>query len=105
LPDGSSFFERYRATSDSTIRMHAFADSAFAQATDSSLIYWRAGHIYSEGGDARSVVSRIDVDGVHFVPDGATGYRFSWKPETADGWSATVYGQQGAVTYPMRRVR
>lgn len=106
MPDGKPFFERYRVTSDSTIRMHAFSDSTMTQATDSSLLYWRDHHIYSESGDSRSVVTRIDTAGVHFAPERGGGNTFVWKQDDG-GWIATLRwtdkeGQPRTVVYPMR---
>jgi hypothetical protein len=106
MPDGKPFFERYHATSDTTIRMHAFADSTMTQATDSSLIYWRDHHIYSESDDSRSVVTGIDTGGVHFARERGGGNTFEWKPD-ADGWTATLRwtdkdGEPRTVVYPMR---
>ena len=106
MPNGQPFFERYRVTSDSTIQMHAFADSTMTQATDSSRVYWRDNRIYSGSESVRSVVARIDSAGVHFVPDGSSGYHYTWK-QTGDGWTATLNPADPArrVVYEMRRVR
>jgi hypothetical protein len=109
MPDGKPFFERYRATSDSTIRMQGFADSTMTQATDSALIYWRDHHIYSESGSSRSVVTRLDTSGVHFAPERGAGNTFVWKPDEA-GWTATLRwtgkdGEPRTVVYPMRPLR
>ena len=104
MPNGKAFYERYRVTSDSTIQMYAFADSTLAQATDSARIYWRDSHIYNGEEGSRSVVARIDSDGVHFVPDGASGYRYVWK-QSGDGWIATLNpGAANSVVYDMKRV-
>jgi hypothetical protein len=87
-PDGKPFFERYRVTSDSTIQMYGFPDSAMTVATDSALIFWRGSRIYSESGNRRSVVTRMDSSGIHFRGE-RSGNRFTWKPE-GDGWVASL---------------
>src|SRR5688572_29770755 len=78
MPDGKPFFERYRVTSDSTIQMQGFADSTMSTPSDSSRIYWRDNHIYSEGGSSRYVVASIDSSGVRFVPERGQN-EFTWK--------------------------
>jgi hypothetical protein len=108
MPDGSPFFERYRVLSDSTIRMYAFPDSTMTQPTDSSLIYWRDSHIYSEGETSRSVATRLDSAGVQFVRERGGGNQFRWEP-TAEGWTATLEwtdqgGESRSVVYQMRRL-
>ena len=49
LPDGGSFYERYRLLDDSTIAMRGYADSTFARATDSARITLRAGTVAEFG--------------------------------------------------------
>ena len=105
MPNGNAFYERYRVTSDSTIQMYAFADSTMTQSTDSSRIYWRDGHIYNGEEGSRSVVAHMDSAGVHFVPDGASGYRYTWK-QSGTGWTATLNpGAANTVVYEMKPVR
>ena len=108
MPDGQPFFERYRITSDSTIQMYALADSTLTTPTDSSLIYWRDHHIYSESATSRYVVTQIDSSGIRFTPERGGRNEFTWKP-TAEGWMATLQwtdqaGQPKSVVYEMRRI-
>lgn len=89
LPDGGFFHERYRFVDDSTIAMHGFADSTFANATDSSRITLRGQTVANEGA-ARWVATALDSAGAAFAPDrGASNY-FTWTRESADRWTATL---------------
>ena len=107
MPDGKPFFERYRVTSDSTIQMYGFPDSTMTAPGDSSRIYWRDNHIYSQGGGTRYVVASIDDNGVRFVPEQGRN-EFTWK-QTAEGWMATLNwkdksGEARSVVYEMRKL-
>ena len=90
LPDGGFFYEQYRWTDDSTIVMHAFADSAFARATDSARVSLRNGVVANEGLTARWVATRLDSAAVEFVPRRGASNGFSWVRESPDRWTATL---------------
>src|SRR4026209_2380444 len=68
LPDGRSFYERYRWVDDSTIKMRSFKDDTFSKATDSSRIMLRAGTVADVGG-ARWIATRLDSTGVDFASE------------------------------------
>ena len=105
MPDGKSFYEHYRMTSDTSLKMYAYPDSTMTNPTDSTRIYWSDGHIYSGEAGSRSVVARIDGDGVHFVPDGPGGYRYTWK-QSGNGWTATLSaGAENTVVYEMKPLK
>jgi hypothetical protein len=109
LPDGGAFYERYRFVDDSSIAMQAFADSTLGGTSDSARIALRDGTVADEGGAARWAATRLDATGVAFTPiQGATN-SFTWTPEGADRWTATLTwtdkeGQVHVVTYPMARI-
>lgn len=107
--DDKAFFEQYRFLDDSTIAMHAFADSTFTQASDSSRILLRGGTVVSQSASARWVAERLDTLGVEFAPDsGATNY-FAWSKESPNSWTATLRwmdkeGKARRVAYALQRM-
>ena len=109
LPDGGAFYERYRFVDDSTLAMQAFADSTLTGTTDSARIALRDGTVADEGGAARWVATRLDSTGAAFTPvQGATN-AFTWTPQGADRWTATLtwtdhQGQAHRAAYPMERI-
>ena len=108
LPDGGSFYEQYRWLDDSTIAMHAFADSTFARATDSSRVSLRFGVVANEGITARWVATRLDSAAVEFVPRRGASNGFSWVRESPDRWTATLSpsrdGGIRSTIYHMERI-
>ena len=109
MEDDKRFYEQYRFADDSTIVMHSFRDSTFAQATDSSRITLRGSTVASEAATARWVAERLDTLGVEFAPDrGATNY-FSWSKESPNAWTATLRwidrdGHVRRVAYALQRM-
>ncbi len=109
LPDGRGFYERYRVLDDSTIRMRAFADSAFDRVTDSARITLRAGTVADEG-RARWVATRLDSTGVDFASERNASNNFTWARVSPNSWKAVLNstdknGQVQTVVYPMQRIR
>jgi hypothetical protein len=109
LPDGGSFYERYRVVDDSTIVMHAYEDSTFTRATDSSRITLRGGIVASEGaGGSRWEATRLDAAAAEFAAVRGASNRFTWTNNGPDAWTATLVqgggGTARTVVYPMERV-
>jgi hypothetical protein len=109
LPQGGYFYEQYRSLDDSTIAMHAFADSTFTRATDSARLTLRNAVIANEGIGARWVATRIDSAFVDFVPRVGATNGLSWARESPNRWTATLHGADSAgrtqrTVYPMERV-
>ena len=109
LPDGKYFYEQYRWADDSTIVMHAFADSTFARATDSARITLRNGVVANEGATARWEAAQLDSAAVHFAPVRGASNSFEWVRESANLWTATLHttardGQSQRTVYPMERM-
>jgi hypothetical protein len=109
LPDGGYFYERYRLVDDSTIAMSGFPDSLFARADDSARITFRGGTVADEGG-MRWVATRLDSSGVDFASERNASNNFTWAPESADRWTATLRsndreGRPRTTVYPMERIR
>lgn len=109
MEDDKDFYEQYRFLDDSTIVMHSFQDSTFAQMGDSARITLRGGIVANEGGTARWVAERLDTLGVEFAPDsGATNY-FVWSRESPSSWKATLRwidadGKSQRVEYGLQRL-
>ncbi|HEV7838777.1 MAG TPA: hypothetical protein VGO75_11980 [Gemmatimonadaceae bacterium] len=108
LPDGRSFYERYRMLDDSTIKMRSFKDDTFSKATDSARITLRGGTITDEGG-ARWVATRLDSTGVDFASEHDASNNFTWARVSKNSWKAVLNsidkkGQAQAVIYPMQRI-
>lgn len=110
LPDSGYFYEQYRWLNDSTIVMHAFADSTFARATDSARISLRDGVVANEGATARWVAARLDSASVDFVPARGASNSFSWVRASPNEWTAMLHstdreGRARHTMYPMERVK
>jgi hypothetical protein len=108
MADGKNFFEQYRFLDDSTIVMHAFTDSTFAQANDSARITLRGGIVADEGGAARWVATRLDTLGAEFSPERGAQNHFAWSRESNDAWTATLrwmdeQGRSRSAVYSLQR--
>jgi hypothetical protein len=108
LPDGGSFYERYRWLDDSTIKMRSFTDDTFSKATDSARITLRAGTVADEGG-ARWLATRLDSTGVDFASEHDASNNFTWARESRNSWKAVLNsidrnGKAQTVVYPMQRI-
>lgn len=107
LPDRTYFYERYHFLNDSTIAMHAFADSTLMRATDSATITLRGGTVTDAGASAQWVATRLDSTGVEFAPVQPAHSPFSWTSESTDRWIATLRARDPArapTVYKMERV-
>lgn len=109
MPDGGTLFEQYRFLDDSTIAMHAFGDSAFAQTKDSSRITLRGETVANESGSARWVAVRLDTLGVEFGPERGARNHFAWSRESNSRWTATMRwmderGRSRSAVYTLERV-
>ena len=108
LPDGGSFYERYRWVDDSTIKMRSFKDDTFSKATDSARITLRAGTVADEGG-ARWLATRLDSTGVDFASEHDASNNFTWARQSRNSWKAVLNsvdrnGKAQSVIYPMERI-
>ena len=108
LPDGGSFYERYRWVDDSTIKMRSFKDDTFSKATDSSRIMLRAGTVADVGG-ARWIATRLDSTGVDFASEHDASNNFTWAKQSRNSWKAVLNsidrnGKAQSVIYPMQRI-
>lgn len=108
LPDGGYFFERYGVQDDSTIVMHGFPDSTFAQATDTARLTFRDGTIADEG-SSRWMATQLDSNVVDFASEKNAANGFIWARESQDRWKATLRSlnrerQPQTTVYQMERV-
>jgi len=107
-PDGKTFYEQYRFLNDTTIAMHAFPDSTFRSAKDSSRVELRGGTVANEGARARWVATRLDSVGIDFAPHHGATNHFTWAREDSTKWNATLRwtdkdGQPQAVVYALHK--
>jgi hypothetical protein len=108
LPDGRSFYERYRLLDDSTIKMRSFTDDTFSKATDSARITLRAGTVADEG-SARWLATRLDSTGVDFASERDASNNFTWARQSRNNWKAVLNsidrnGKAQTVVYPIQRI-
>ena len=108
LPDGRSFYERYRWVDDSTIKMRSFKDDTFSKATDSARITLRAGTVADEGG-SRWLATRLDSTGVDFASERDASNNFTWARQSRNNWKAVLNsidrnGKAQTVVYPIQRI-
>ena len=108
LPDGRSFYERYRLSDDSTIKMRSFTDDTFSKATDSARITLRGGTVADEG-HSRWLATRLDSTGVDFASERDASNNFTWARQSRNNWKAVLNsidrkGKAQTVVYPMQRI-
>ena len=108
VPDGRSFYERYRLLDDSTIKMRSFTDDTFSKATDSARITLRGGTVADEG-HSRWLATRLDSTGVDFASERDASNNFTWARQSRNNWKAVLNsidrkGQAQTVVYPMQRI-
>jgi hypothetical protein len=107
-PDGNKFYEQYRWLNDSTMAMHAYSDSTFTMASDSSRVELRGGTVSNESPTARWVATRLDSTGVDFGPHHGAANHFTWAQESPTKWNATLRwtdknGRPQTVVYALHR--
>ena len=86
----SAFYERYRFVDDSTLLMEGFKDSTLAQVTETSRYELRGGRFANAGpaDAAQWVAVRLTSGAITFAPVRRARNRFTWRPVSADEWSA-----------------
>jgi hypothetical protein len=109
MPDGKTFYEQYRFLDDSTIAMHAFADSTFSSSTDSSRVQLRSSAVTNAALTAQWIATRLDSTGVDFAPQRGATNRFTWARESPTSWNATLRwtdrdGRPQSVVYALHRM-
>ena len=103
-----TIYERYRISSDSTIDVTYYRDSAFTQQAGTGRVYLAAGRVYHSFGPGRWGATQIDSAGVYFVPQVNAHNTFAWSVVSPDEWTATMRtglsGRERITVYRMRRV-
>ena len=101
-------YERYRISSDSTIDVTYYRDSAFTQEAGTGRVYLAAGRVYHSFGPGRWGATQLDSAGAYFVPQVNAHNTFAWSVVSPDEWTATmrtgVSGHERITVYRMRRV-
>ena len=103
------FYEAYRAVNDSTIEITYYADSTFTRTTGGGRVYLSVGRVFHTAGPGVWGASRIDDQGVYFVPERNARNTLSWARRGPDTWIATLRssatGQEQVTIYEMHRIR
>lgn len=106
-PGQSSLYERFHFTSDSTVDITFYRDSAFTQAAGTGRVYLTVGRVYHTYGSGRWAATRLDSATVYFVPQLNAHNTFEWAYQSPNAWTATqrsgMAGHEHVVTYQMRR--
>jgi hypothetical protein len=101
-------YERYHISSDSTIDVTYYRDSAFTQSAGTGRVYLAAGRVYHSLGPGRWGATQVDSASAYFVPQVNAHNTFAWSLVSPDEWTATmrtgVSGHERITVYRMRRV-
>jgi len=103
-----TLYERYHISSDSTIDVTYYRDSAFTQSAGTGRVYLAAGRVYHSFGPGRWGATQVDSAGAYFVRQVNAHNTFAWSLASADEWTATMRtglsGHERITVYRMRRV-
>jgi hypothetical protein len=103
-----SIYERYHVSTDSTIDVTYYRDSAFTQQAGTGRVYLAAGRVYHSFGPGRWGATQVDSAGAYFVPQVNAHNTFTWSVVSPDEWTATMRtglsGRERITVYRMRRV-
>ena len=101
-------YQRYHISSDSTIDVTYYRDSAFTQPAGTGRVYLAAGRVYHSFGPGRWGATQVDSAGAYFVPQVNAHNTFAWSLVSPDEWTATMRtglsGHERITVYRMRRV-
>jgi len=103
-----TIYERYHISSDSTIDVTYYRDSAFTQTAGTGRVYLAAGRVYHSFGPGRWGATQVDSTSAYFVPQVNAHNTFAWSLVSPDEWTATMRtglsGRERITVYHMRRV-
>jgi len=106
--DEPTIYERFHISSDSTIDVTYYRDSAFTQEAGTGRVYLAAGRVYHSFGPGRWGATQVDSAGAYFVPQVNAHNTFAWSVVSPDEWTATMRtglsGRERITVYRMRRV-
>ncbi len=105
---GMAFYEAYAVIGPSEIRSYTYADSTFAQVTDSGSIILSGDTVFTGSPSQRWVATELDSTGVRFAPWRGASNSFAWRRGAEGSWTATLQWDSAGVamsrTYSMRAV-
>ena len=103
-----TLYERFHISTDSTIDVTYYRDSAFTQTAGTGRVYLAAGRVYHSFGPGRWGATQVDSAGAYFVPQVNAHNTFTWSVVSPDEWTATMRtglsGHERITVYRMRRV-
>ena len=107
-PGEQPIYQRYHISTDSTIDITYYRDSAFTQEAGTGRVYLAAGRVYQSFGPGRWGATQVDSAGAYFVPQVNAHNTFAWSVVSPDEWTATMRtglsGHDRITVYRMRRV-
>lgn len=104
------FFERYRFTNDAKIEIDSFSDSTLTKVDNQGSIYLENSELIHKNGTMLWTVSKLGDSLIEFAPKEKAKNSFAWQKESADVWTARLFGkdEQGKPTekiYRMERIK
>jgi hypothetical protein len=84
------FFESYRFSNDTLLRILYYADSTITQVSDSGSVYLSGGSIYHEAGSGVWRAVALDTNSIEFEPHERATNSFSWTRDSDTTWVATL---------------
>lgn len=84
------FYEAYRFSSDTSVRILYYADSSLARVADSGSVALVAGQIEHRAGGGVWVAVRLTPMGIYVEPKAAVSNSFSWVRDSGPNWRATL---------------
>jgi hypothetical protein len=99
------FFERYEMSSDTTIRIHYYADSTRTEERGSGSVYLSEGTVYHTADGATWVAVRFDSTGIYFAPHEGAHNSFRWTRLSSNSWEAVLRFEGGReARYELTRI-
>jgi hypothetical protein len=108
-PGEAPIYQRFHFVNDSTAEIAYFRDAGFQQQMSQGRLYLSVGRVYHTFGASRWAASRVDTNGVYFVPQEVARNTYAWMNESPDSWKSTlrtgVGGQERVTVYEMKRAQ
>jgi len=108
-PGEKTYYERYHFSSDSTIDITYYSDSAFSKETGTGRVYLSVGRVYHTFGPGRWGATSVDSSGAYFVPQVNAQNTFAWSFQSPNVWTSTMRsgfsGRERVTVYTLDRVK
>jgi len=101
-------YERIAFVDDSTAEFTYYRDAGFTEQSGTGRLYLSVGRVYHTFGANRWAATRVDENGIYFIPQTSAHNNFEWTRLSPDEWRSTmrtgISGHQQVVVYNMKRV-